>query len=129
MRKIALILATLFVLNLCVTAVAWQKGAASKKAESSDYYHKWLEEDVLYIISDEEKAVFQKLSTGEERDQFIEQFWQRRNPDPPHIWRPSPRACSLPRSRAPRSPISSACMATITGARIPRISRINKARF
>jgi GWxTD domain-containing protein len=45
-------------------------------------YRKWLEEDVLYIITDEEKKAFLQLSTNEEREQFIEQFWQRRNPSP-----------------------------------------------
>jgi len=44
-------------------------------------YRKWLEEDVLYIITDDEKKAFIHLSTNEEREQFIEQFWQRRNPD------------------------------------------------
>ena len=43
---------------------------------------KWLEEDVAYIISDEEKAAFKRLTTDEEREQFIEQFWLRRDPTP-----------------------------------------------
>jgi GWxTD domain-containing protein len=41
-----------------------------------------LEEDVVYIITPEEKSVFTKLSTPEEKDAFIEQFWSRRDPDP-----------------------------------------------
>jgi GWxTD domain-containing protein len=45
-------------------------------------YRKWLEEDVLYIITDEERRAFLQLSTNEEREQFIEQFWQRRNSTP-----------------------------------------------
>jgi len=45
-------------------------------------YRKWLEEDVPYIITPEEKKAFLQLSTNEEREQFIEAFWQRRNPDP-----------------------------------------------
>lgn len=45
-------------------------------------YKKWLEEDVPYIITEDEKDIFRKLTTDDERDQFIEQFWQRRNPDP-----------------------------------------------
>lgn len=53
-----------------------------KREESNDYFKKWLEEDVLYIITDEEKEVFQKLSTDQEREQFIEQFWLRRDPNP-----------------------------------------------
>ncbi|NWG12631.1 MAG: GWxTD domain-containing protein [Acidobacteria bacterium] len=49
---------------------------------ASDYYRRWLEETVDYIISQEEREVFQRLKTDEERDAFIEQFWMRRDPDP-----------------------------------------------
>src|SRR5580698_9330372 len=45
-------------------------------------YKKWLNEDVVYIITPEERSSFIHLSTNEEREEFIEQFWQRRNPDP-----------------------------------------------
>jgi GWxTD domain-containing protein len=45
-------------------------------------YKKWLNEEVVYIISDEERSAFKKLSTDEERQQFIEQFWLRRDPTP-----------------------------------------------
>ena len=45
-------------------------------------YRKWQNEDVLYIISDEEKTAFRRLNTDEEREQFIEQFWLRRDPSP-----------------------------------------------
>jgi GWxTD domain-containing protein len=50
------------------------------KAEVSRTYKKWLDEDVRWIITDEEKRVFMQLSNDEERDQFIEQFWVRRDP-------------------------------------------------
>ncbi len=45
-------------------------------------YKKWLDEEVAYIITDEERAAFLRLSTNEEREQFIEQFWLRRDPTP-----------------------------------------------
>ena len=45
-------------------------------------YRKWLNEDVTYIITDEEKSAFKRLQTDEEREQFIEQFWLRRDPTP-----------------------------------------------
>jgi GWxTD domain-containing protein len=45
-------------------------------------YRKWLNEDVTYIITDEERKAFQRLNTDEEREQFIEQFWLRRDPTP-----------------------------------------------
>src|SRR6476659_1200454 len=48
-------------------------------------YKQWLNEDVVYIIAPEERTAFLQLSTNEEREQFIEQFWLRRsnNPDLP----------------------------------------------
>ena len=45
-------------------------------------WQKWLNEDVVYIISDEEKATFESLKTDEERQDFVEQFWARRDPTP-----------------------------------------------
>jgi GWxTD domain-containing protein len=45
-------------------------------------YKKWLDEDVRWIITDEERQAFKRLSNDEERDQFIEQFWLRRDPTP-----------------------------------------------
>jgi GWxTD domain-containing protein len=54
----------------------------SLKAELKGGYKKWVDEDVRWIISDEELAAFKQLSNDEERDQFIEQFWLRRNPNP-----------------------------------------------
>jgi GWxTD domain-containing protein len=50
--------------------------------ELDSQYKKWLNEDVVYIIMPEERSAFLHLATNEEREQFIEQFWQRRNPDP-----------------------------------------------
>ena len=50
--------------------------------EMESPYKKWLNEEVPYIITAEERAAFKKLSTDDEREQFIEQFWERRNPNP-----------------------------------------------
>jgi GWxTD domain-containing protein len=62
---------------------AQQKENARKfKREVTDTYKKWLNEDVAYIITDEERQAFMALSNDEERDNFIEQFWQRRDPTP-----------------------------------------------
>jgi len=52
------------------------------KQEVSGSYKKWLDEDVRWIITDEERTAFKQLSNDEERDQFIEAFWQRRDPTP-----------------------------------------------
>ena len=45
-------------------------------------YKTWLNEEVPYIISDDERKAFMSLSNDEEREAFIENFWQRRNPNP-----------------------------------------------
>ena len=59
---------------------ARQQEALQKELEGA--YRKWLSDDVGYIITDEERKVFRSLQNDEEREQFIEQFWLRRNPDP-----------------------------------------------
>jgi len=59
-----------------------KENAKALKQELSKTYKKWLDEDVIYIISDEERKAFKQLSNDEERDQFIEAFWQRRDPTP-----------------------------------------------
>jgi len=53
--------------------------------ELDNSFKTWLNEDVIYIISPEERTAFLQLATNEEREQFIEQFWLRRssNPDMP----------------------------------------------
>jgi GWxTD domain-containing protein len=56
--------------------------AKSLKQELSKTYKRWLDEDVAYIITPEERAAFKQLSNDEERDQFIEAFWRRRDPTP-----------------------------------------------
>lgn len=45
-------------------------------------YQKWLEEDVRYLISDQERSEFNQLETDRQRDAFVIAFWQRRNPSP-----------------------------------------------
>jgi len=45
-------------------------------------YQHWLDQDVVYIITPEERAAYEHLTSDEERDHFIEQFWLRRDPTP-----------------------------------------------
>lgn len=52
------------------------------KPELKKAYKDWLEKDVAYIITDEERKAFRKLETDDERERFIEEFWRRRDPDP-----------------------------------------------
>ena len=57
-------------------------GVASQLADpkTDNSWQTWLNEDVLYIITDEEKSAFEGLKTDEERHHFVEQFWARRDP-------------------------------------------------
>jgi GWxTD domain-containing protein len=52
------------------------------RQELKGVYKKWVDEDVRWIITDQEMQAFKSLSNDEERDQFIENFWLRRNPNP-----------------------------------------------
>jgi GWxTD domain-containing protein len=62
-----------------------KENAKRLKQELSKTFKKWLDEDVRWIITDEERSAFMQLSNDEERDQFIEAFWQRRDPTPDTI--------------------------------------------
>src|SRR6266853_1465791 len=95
--------------GLCSTGLLMVPAAAQKKDKSSDQretvakpltdrqrkqaearlkkeletpYKKWLNEEVVYIITDEERKAFGGLKTDDERQEFIEQFWLRRDPTP-----------------------------------------------
>src|SRR6185295_17409776 len=86
-RVASVILAVVMTAGMVSLAVAQdQKGKdpneRKKKDELKSVYKRWLDEDVTYIITDEERKAFKALKTDEERDQFIEQFWLRRDPDP-----------------------------------------------
>ncbi|HEV7904194.1 MAG TPA: GWxTD domain-containing protein [Pyrinomonadaceae bacterium] len=88
-----LALVTLFAL---AAPVAFAQKDKKKNADSQDVlerprkqrqevkkiYKEWVDKDVAYIITDAERSAFKKLITDEEREQFIEAFWQRRDPDP-----------------------------------------------
>lgn len=76
MKKILMsfLLLTAFILYLC--------GDTADSKNLSERHEKWLEEEVIYIITDLEKEVFLKLDSDRERDQFIEAFWKHRDPTP-----------------------------------------------
>lgn len=59
-------------------AVVSSEGAQSLPSK----YQQWLSDEVPYIIAGEERAAFKKLTTDQEREAFIEKFWERRNPNP-----------------------------------------------
>ena len=58
------------------------KAQKQLRQELKGAYKTWLDQDVAYIITDQERKAFKNLTNDEEREAFIEAFWQRRNPDP-----------------------------------------------
>ena len=84
----------IIVITGAATVAAWpakpsQSNAVAKQPETeqslgpySNAYYKWLNEDVAYIVDQAERTAFLGLKTDEERDKFVEQFWERRNPTP-----------------------------------------------
>jgi GWxTD domain-containing protein len=87
-----------------VSVAAWQSGGALRSSDGAaaqdaklatvqpdnpeaippglEAYARWVHQEVVYIIDDAERAAFRSLQTNAERDKFIEQFWERRNPTP-----------------------------------------------
>jgi GWxTD domain-containing protein len=65
-----------------LTAKQQRKRDKKLRKELERPFRRWLTEDVGYIITNEESAAWKRLSTGEEMEQFIEQFWLRRDPSP-----------------------------------------------
>ncbi len=57
----------------------------SLEKELNRPFQRWLKEDVAYIITEEERKTFKRLQNAEEREQFIEQFWLRRDPTPDSV--------------------------------------------
>jgi GWxTD domain-containing protein len=62
------------------TMTAWQTPPAHPSGNGVSPYVKWLDEEVVYIIDNRERASFLALTTDEERTMFIQQFWERRTP-------------------------------------------------
>lgn len=82
LRRAALIAA--FVPLVAVAAGFWQVRAAQRppQAEPTNFLTRWPEEEVPYLIAAEERDAFQRLRTDQEREQFINAFWLRRDPTP-----------------------------------------------
>lgn len=86
-----LLAVAIFLATAGISLAAW-KSEPSKHSPSGSQeqeairnqktFQRWLDEGVIYIIDDAERAAFQKLATDAERDHFMEQFWERRNPTP-----------------------------------------------
>ena len=77
------LLSLLFVLALTTRTIGegnTQSGDSRLSKEAADsYYQKWLDQDVAFIVKEEERDAFQRLSSDNDRFHFIEQFWLRRD--------------------------------------------------
>jgi GWxTD domain-containing protein len=101
--RVLLAFCTIFVLAVGSRAADTKKAAQNQKRETvakpmtdkqkrraedklrkelASPYNRWLDEDVRWIISDEERTAFKRLQTDDERQAFIENFWMRRDPTP-----------------------------------------------
>ncbi len=69
-------------LILSVPALTVPGPAGAQKQKLEQNYKEWLERDVAYFITKEERDAFQKLSSDDQRDHFIQNFWELRNPTP-----------------------------------------------
>jgi GWxTD domain-containing protein len=68
----------LFVM-LCSSGLTF---AEARQSQIGAEYSRWLNEDVHWIVTDQERTNFLMLETGKARDEFIREFWERRNPTP-----------------------------------------------
>lgn len=80
--KRALIALTALAVASTLPALAQRDSESARQERQNNSLKNWISEDVSYIITEEERAAFEALSTDEERHQFIEQFWLRRDPTP-----------------------------------------------
>ena len=67
---------------LAVAVVLFASGFGMARSSVPERYKKWLQQDVAYIITNEEKSAFLGLASDADRDNFIEHFWSIRNPTP-----------------------------------------------
>ena len=75
--------ALIVVVMFSVTSgTGFAKANSSNKEKLPKFYSEWLNRDVVYIITRDEKKTFLQLTTDGERDKFIDQFWEIRNPSP-----------------------------------------------
>jgi GWxTD domain-containing protein len=80
MRKKLYVYLILLLFLLPLLSFSGQKAKSSKDLSAT--YRKWLEEEVVYIITPKEKEVFLQLETDRERNLFMEAFWKHRDPNP-----------------------------------------------
>src|SRR5258706_1912410 len=82
--RIVFVVITIFLMPLFLWSQSSNPSEKPKnvKSENKDAYKNWMTEDVPYIITPDERKAFLALRTDEERENFINTFWARRDPDP-----------------------------------------------
>lgn len=75
-KRFGVMLAAAFLTGSCLGAFAQE--TAPSKPQLPPKYDKWLNEEVVYIISPLERSFFLKLQNDREREIFIEKFWSLR---------------------------------------------------
>jgi len=81
-RAVAPILPTARPAVLVAQAAPAPAQTRSAPAPQASPWERWVKQDVVYIVTDEERKAFSELHTEDEREMFIQQFWERRNPTP-----------------------------------------------
>jgi GWxTD domain-containing protein len=81
-RNLIALSALTFFVAFSFPSTAQEPTAQEPTVVHNDPYKKWLDEDVRWIITDQERADFRNLSTDDQQDKFVVAFWNRRNPVP-----------------------------------------------
>lgn len=75
-----------FLIIYLFSPLLWSQEASSSEEKEveplSKWSKQWLEEVVPYIITETEKEIFINLPNEEERGEFIQNFWEKRDPNP-----------------------------------------------
>ncbi|MGQ9801308.1 MAG: GWxTD domain-containing protein [Candidatus Saccharicenans sp.] len=88
MSKRLVVIVSLLIFSLSLVSGLTASGQSRPKSRKEliralpDKYRKWLEEEVVYIISEKERDVFLRLENDRQREIFIEAFWKQRDPNP-----------------------------------------------
>jgi GWxTD domain-containing protein len=82
-------IALVFLFVICLTAQAQnpvaktpEEKSRKTRREDNRAFRDWPKTDVKLIITAEEEEAYNKLKTNEERENFIDSFWRRRDPSP-----------------------------------------------
>jgi GWxTD domain-containing protein len=76
------VVSLLLVVLLCFSATAQESSKVDCYSTSVKGANRWVEKDVFYLITEDEKKEFLNLKTVEEKENFIEVFWRKRDPNP-----------------------------------------------